>query len=524
MDSRTQLGIVMDRFPDNGSARVWLIPSRQYVIRDIFYKAHMNDLTKDWLNSVASEDDTSFGLTSPMQTRRQRLLQISGDRQEEDAVHSEVDTSSSSDVDSEDDDDDVSLPPDVPDSTPISPDNVVLQQILPSVPDVPVPDVPDVPVPDVPEETVPDAPASEVRSSARRKGLLDFVSAFAGNMTVKQAMEINPEWTMIGVNKEIESLLKKKVLVFVDPATISFTDYHRAIPCKLFIKEKQDAMKARMVAGGHRQEQLPTEETNSPTVMNVSLMALIQIITTNNLNVCVADVETAYLNARNTSNDLMYISAKDSQHFVRAQPHLAVYLDKQGCLVCKIVKALYGLQQSAKLWYDHLSSTLHTLKYKPIMEDRCAFIKVVDGKTYGDIKSHSGIIYSLTATGPAISCFSLKQKIIAQSTTEAELIALHEGAKSTVWMASLISQLGAVFSTPIIFQDNEATIRLAAIGGPGSTATKHIQMRFFTVKEYVDAGLLKIEHRRTDKMIADILTKPIIGPHFEELRTMLLNM
>ena len=144
--------------------------------------------------------------------------------------------------------------------------------------------------------------------------------------------------------------------------------------------------------------------------------------------------------------------------------------------------------------------------------------------THNDVKSHSGITYSLAEGGPSISCFSLKQKITAQSSTEAELIALHEGARSTVWISSLMKQLGANFPTPIVYQDNEATIRLATIGGPASSATKHIRMKYFTVKDYTDAGSLTIEHKGTKDMVGDILTKPIIGEQFVKLRKKLLNM
>jgi len=117
----------------------------------------------------------------------------------------------------------------------------------------------------------------------------------------------------------------------------------------------------------------------------------------------------------------------------------------------------------------------------------------------------------------------LKQKIVAQSSTEAELIALHEGARSTVWITSLLNKLGANLTVPVIFQDNQATIRLAAIGGPASNATELIPMKYYTFKDYTDSKLLKIQYRSTKDMLGDILTKPIVGVQFEKLRKELLN-
>jgi hypothetical protein len=519
-------------------------------------------------------------------------------------------------------------------------------------------------------------------------------------MSVVQASRINKDATNVGVQKEINSLLSKGVLHFVKASSIDPAVLRTVIQSHMFMKQKNGAMKARVVARGDLQVRLSVEDTSSPTVMNVTLMAFIQIMTTNNMKLCVADVETAYLNADNASEDLMYVGAAEAQYFVRNQPHLAEYLDSRGRLLCKVVKALYGLQQSSKLWYDHVKGTITKLGYHPTSEDRCAFVKKVNDKictilifvddlligthddaeldrvkegmekayphmkfnssdsftylgmdfvrsgdrrgvttvtqnsyitdmikeygviktkkypsnltlfksaeedpvdvteflsllmklmylakrtrpdillacsflanhshspmkihwlqlihlleylngtatlglrftrqklvfscqadasylSHSDAKSHSGIVYSLAENGPAILCFSTKQKIVSQSSTEAELIALHEGARTTVWLTSLINKMGAKLERPVVYQDNEATIRLAALGAAASTATKHIMMRYFSVKEYVDEGLMSIEHRRTEDMLGDILTKPLAGAQFEKLRGMLLNM
>ena len=45
----------------------------------------------------------------------------------------------------------------------------------------------------------------------------------------------------------------------------------------------------------------------------------------------------------------------------------------------------------------------------------------------------------------------------------------------------------------------------------------------FFVKQYLDDGVMKIEHCPTKEMLADILTKPLVGEHFRILRDMLLG-
>ena len=72
-------------------------------------------------------------------------------------------------------------------------------------------------------------------------------------------------------------------------------------------------------------------------------------------------------------------------------------------------------------------------------------------------------------------------------------------------------------------QDNTSTIKLAENGKSNSDRTKHINVRFFFVKQYLDDKVMKITHCPTKEMIADILTKPLQGEQFRVLRDMLLG-
>jgi hypothetical protein len=75
----------------------------------------------------------------------------------------------------------------------------------------------------------------------------------------------------------------------------------------------------------------------------------------------------------------------------------------------------------------------------------------------------------------------------------------------------------------IITQDNQSTIRLLLHGRPLSQRTKHIDIRYFFLKEKIDSGELIIEYLCTEDMIADILTKPTQGALFRRQRTLLLG-
>jgi hypothetical protein len=130
---------------------------------------------------------------------------------------------------------------------------------------------------------------------------------------------------------------------------------------------------------------------------------------------------------------------------------------------------------------------------------------------------------SVGEKGPSILSFSKKQNIVSQSSTEAELISLHWGAKSAVAMQKFMTSIGINHSVPNVYQDNTSAISLATGGRPASKASKHINMRYFSIKEYVEHKKILLSHKPTLEMIADILTKPLTGEQFFKLRALLMN-
>ena len=54
--------------------------------------------------------------------------------------------------------------------------------------------------------------------------------------------------------------------------------------------------------------------------------------------------------------------------------------------------------------------------------------------------------------------------------------------------------------------------------------TRHIDIRYFFIKDRVDTGDLKLVHLPTAEMTADILTKPLQGEAFRRHRASILNL
>jgi hypothetical protein len=67
--------------------------------------------------------------------------------------------------------------------------------------------------------------------------------------------------------------------------------------------------------------------------------------------------------------------------------------------------------------------------------------------------------------------------------------------------------------TPIIFQDNTSTIKLVTTGG-GKFRNKHLRAQKGVLLEGYTTGRFLVEYINTERMIADMFTKPLEGYKF----------
>jgi hypothetical protein len=71
-----------------------------------------------------------------------------------------------------------------------------------------------------------------------------------------------------------------------------------------------------------------------------------------------------------------------------------------------------------------------------------------------------------------------------------------------------MADLGFDQSGPsILFQDNQATILVIQRGQTFKGRSKHIDVRYFYIKELIDAGVIRVEYCPTALMLADALSK-----------------
>jgi hypothetical protein len=179
----------------------------------------------------------------------------------------------------------------------------------------------------------------------------------------------------------------------------------------------------------------------------------------------------------------------------------------------KLTRVLKYLQGTKSLVLTLSADSAHVLLY-------------IDASfaTHGDYKSHTGVTISLG--GGAVYAASSKQKLNSKSSTEAELIGVSDGLTQGLWTRNFLEQQGLkIGELPVrLFQDNLSTKALMERGRSASARTRHVNIRFFFVKDRMDCGEVQVEYLPTDEMVADLLTKPVQGELFRKLRAKLLNL
>jgi len=140
----------------------------------------------------------------------------------------------------------------------------------------------------------------------------------------------------------------------------------------------------------------------------------------------------------------------------------------------------------------------------------------VDGR-----KSVSG--YVIYMDGMPISWRSKGQKSVSLSSTEAEYMAVSEVTMELLFIHGVMKFLGMEQKLPMIVNvDNVGAIYLAQ-SATTSNRTKHIDVRYHFVREFIEDGIVKIIFVRSEENDADIFTKNLGGELYGMHRTSVMK-
>ena len=123
-------------------------------------------------------------------------------------------------------------------------------------------------------------------------------------------------------------------------------------------------------------------------------------------------------------------------------------------------------------------------------------------------KRRSNTGYVFTFAKVPVSWKSTLQSTVALSTTEAEYIAITEAVKEAIWLQGLLDDLGVGKKQVTVFCDSQSAIHLAK-NQVYHARTKHIDVRYYFVREIIEEGGVLVQKIKTDDNPADMLTKVV---------------
>jgi len=147
------------------------------------------------------------------------------------------------------------------------------------------------------------------------------------------------------------------------------------------------------------------------------------------------------------------------------------------------------------------------------------FIGYCDSNLGGDIdtsKSTTGVLFFLGQC--LVSWQSIKQRVVALSSCEAEYVAATTAATQAMWLSRLLAELlGRPVDIVELKVDSKSALALAK-NPVFHERSKHIRIKYHFIRSCLEDGSIKAEHISTGDQLADILTKALGKTKFEELR------
>ena len=139
-----------------------------------------------------------------------------------------------------------------------------------------------------------------------------------------------------------------------------------------------------------------------------------------------------------------------------------------------------------------------------------------------DMRGHTGAIMTLGAG--AIISDSTKQKVNARSSTESKMIAADDMISKILWTKRFIEAQGHQVTANIVYQDNSSAMKLEMNGKASSgKRTRHFDIKFFYFTDLIKRKEMEVRYCPTDEMLADYMTKPLVGSKFIEFRKTIMD-
>ena len=136
--------------------------------------------------------------------------------------------------------------------------------------------------------------------------------------------------------------------------------------------------------------------------------------------------------------------------------------------------------------------------------------------------SHTGL--GVFMAGGLVACRSVRQTVVALSSTEAEYMSTTELLKEVIYLIQILVQMGVKLDKPTeIFQDNQGCVAMSK-----NTLTKRskhiIDIKYHFIRQKVAEKVVNVTWIKTKNQIADIFTKALAYDLFVRFRNIMMGI
>ena len=198
----------------------------------------------------------------------------------------------------------------------------------------------------------------------------------SGNSLFQEAIRAEVLGNLLRDTNTLIAISNDEVQAMPEVITIPTT-----VKCKRKLKPdgSYDKHKARMAARGDLLVRkmlklgMDLPDTFSPTIRTLTFLLVLQIAVAQNLKCATQDIKYAYLNVDIPADDVPIIT--------KLHPLVAEICGLDPNQLYRIMKCLYGLPKSGKLWYEHYRNSLIKEGYTQSKLDPCLFFRVNEEDT-----------------------------------------------------------------------------------------------------------------------------------------------
>ena len=149
-----------------------------------------------------------------------------------------------------------------------------------------------------------------------------------------------------------------------------------------------ERLKSRLVAGGHLQDRDAYNNIASPNASTSSVFILTAIAARQKRVAATVDFPGATWSLTGDHVEYMRLNKQLTAALIKIDATYNKYMNNNGTCIVKLKKALYGCVESAKLWYDKLSSDLTKFNYIANEYDICVFNRTEPDNTQTSLVIH----------------------------------------------------------------------------------------------------------------------------------------